>query len=99
MDRMCFNCGEELDEGVTVCPKCGTPVGKPQENVEEKVEQVETQEQKIEKTKTNKTLGIISIVLSVLAFIICDNFLMKTLNGEKIFIMFVIVVSIIVLIL
>ncbi len=65
--RYCVDCGAELDEGASVCPKCGCPV-EDMSITEATPQQVEVTGVRMTK-KSKKVIVIVVIIAAILAFL------------------------------
>lgn len=73
---ICKKCGKEIDEGISFCPFCGSPVGYIQEPVQEEMEIVENGNESrnsvIDKIKSNKKVMLaVGAALVVVIILIC----------------------------
>ncbi len=68
----CENCGEQLPEETTICPKCNEAVTKPQ-IIEEKIEQNTTANRKWPTIVIGIVIGVLIIALAVLFVFILPN--------------------------
>ena len=95
MERICANCGEALNETDTVCPKCGTPAPALQAAPTPEQPVAPTPAPKEEKPKGSPVLGIVSIVMGAISWIIPDMVPVGGIDNEIMFFCAFVVVSIV----